>query len=188
MFSLVFRRRYAMAHRLLADGEEACATPHGHNETVTVTLRAAQPAALDGAANMVEPFARAKASWHRWIDGHVDHSLHLGADDPLLGWFATHERQRLARILVTPGDPTTEMLALCMMAKLGALLAADGGRLVAAAIRIEETPTNAVEFAGDPLAFLPAAASGKARPWWVRADMTINDLGTRSGTARHDAA
>jgi 6-pyruvoyltetrahydropterin/6-carboxytetrahydropterin synthase len=174
MFNLLFSRRYAMAHRLIAGLSEACAIPHGHNEVVTVTLRPTSPAPLDGGANMVEPFERAKATWHRWIDGHVDHSLHLSADDPLLDWFASKEPHRLERILVTPGDPTTEILALCMMSKLQALLAADGGRLVCAAIRIEETPTNTVTFDGDPTAYLPHTAPDHA--WWTRADMSINDL------------
>lgn len=174
MFSLVFSRRYAMAHRLIAGLSEACAIPHGHNETVTVTLRATAPARLDGNANMVEPFERAKSTWHRWIDGHLDHSLHLSGDDPLLDWFAEREPHRLPRILVTPGDPTTEVLAACLMAKLNAFLAADGGRLACAAIRIEETPTNAVTFEGDPLAALPRVMRGN--PWWLRADMSINDL------------
>ncbi|MGI4798953.1 MAG: 6-pyruvoyl trahydropterin synthase family protein [Janthinobacterium lividum] len=177
MFSLVFSRRFAMGHRLIAGLSEKCAVPHGHNEVVQVTLRAAGPGPgrLDGGANMVEPFERAKATWHRWIDGHVDHALQLSASDPLLRWFAREEPARLRRIMVTPGDPTTEVLAVCMMAKIGAMLAADGGRLACAEIRIEETPTNAVVFAGNPAAFLPV--SEVALPWWRRADMSINDLG-----------
>ena len=163
-----------MAHRLIASVSDKCAIPHGHNEIVTVTLRPACSGPLDGGSNMVEPFERAKSAWHRWIDDHVDHSLHLSADDPLLDWFAEREPHRLNRILITPGDPTTEMLALCMMSKLNALLAADGGRLVCAAIRTEETPTNTVTFDGDPTAFLPHTASDTA--WWTRADMSINDL------------
>lgn len=159
---------------MIAGSSEKCALPHGHNEVVSVTLRAVTPGPLDGGANMVEPFERAKAVWHRWIDEHVDHALQLSADDPLLGWFAREEPGRLARIMVTPGDPTTEVLAVCMMAKIGALLAADGGRLVCAEIRIEETPTNAVVFSGDPAEFLPVV--GHALPWWGRADMAINNF------------
>jgi 6-pyruvoyltetrahydropterin/6-carboxytetrahydropterin synthase len=174
MLSLVFSRRYVMGHRLIAGGSEKCAVPHGHNEIVTATLRAARPGPLDGAANMVEPFERAKATWHRWIDQHVDHALQISADDKLLGWFAREEPQHLARLLVTPGDPTTEVLACCMMAKLSAFLAADGGRLVCAEIRIEETPTNTVTFGGDPADFLPETRPAVA--WWNRADMTINDI------------
>ena len=40
MFSLVFTRRYSMAHRLMADARSKCAVPHGHNELVTVKLQA----------------------------------------------------------------------------------------------------------------------------------------------------
>ena len=174
MFHLVFSRRYAMAHRLIAGLSDKCAVPHGHNETVTVSLRATAPAPLDGAANMVLPFERAKQTWHRWIDDHVDHALQLSADDPLLDWFLEREPHRAGRILVTPGDPTTEVLAACMMAKLNAFLAADGGLLVCASIRVEETPTNAVTFEGDPLSVLPGQPL--AAPWWTRPDMSINDL------------
>lgn len=170
----MFKRRYAMGHRLISGLSEKCGLPHGHNEVVTVTLRAIAPTRLDGRANMVEPFEHAKSVWHRWIDEHVDHSLHLSAGDPLLDWFAVQESQRLMRILVTPGDPTTEMLAACMMAKLNAFLVADGDRLTCTAIRIDETPTNTVIFEGDPLAFLPR--TDLETPWWSRADMTINDL------------
>jgi 6-pyruvoyltetrahydropterin/6-carboxytetrahydropterin synthase len=174
MFNLVFSRRFAMAHRLIAGASEKCAVPHGHNEIVTVTLTARRPEPLDGHANMVLPFERAKATWHRWIDGYVDHALQLSGADPLIEWFAQHEPQRLDRILVTPGDPTTEALACCMMAKLNSFLAADGARLSCAKIQIEETPTNAVVFDGDPVRALPNASD--LLPWWLRADMSINDL------------
>ncbi|WP_308720616.1 6-carboxytetrahydropterin synthase [Komagataeibacter xylinus] len=174
MFELVFSRRFSMAHRLLAGGSERCALPHGHNEYVRVHLRATNPAPLDGRANMVLPFERAKKVWHAFIDGHVDHALQLGEDDPLLPWFRQHEPRRAARILITPGDPTTEMLACLLMAKLNAFLAADGGALTCAAIEMEETPTNTVRYTGDPLAVLPQP---RAAPqcWWRRADMTIAD-------------
>ena len=174
MFNLVFSRRYAMAHRLISGTSEKCATPHGHNEFVTVRLQPTAPQPLDGTVNMVESFERAKSAWHRWIDNHVDHAFQLSDQDPLIGWFKTHEPHRIARILVTPGDPTTEVLACCMMAKLNALLADDGGRLVCTEIEVQETPTNTVRFIGDPLPMLPLAA-GHER-WWMRADMTINDL------------
>lgn len=181
MFSLVFTRRYAMAHRLISGLSEKCAIPHGHNEVVTVTLRSTSPAPLDGNGNMVVPFERAKGIWHRWIDDYVDHSLHLSADDPLLGWFTEREPRRASRILVTPGDPTTEVLAACMMAKLNAFLAEDGGQLACAEIHIDETPTNALTFAGDPAAVLPRVAL--RLPWWMRSDSSINDLAVGSAGA-----
>lgn len=92
----------------------------------------------------------------------------------------------MGRILVTPDDPTTELLACCMMAKLNAFLDREGRRLTCAEIRIEETPTNMVLFNGNPLSFLPA--SDRPLPWWQRPDMSINDLehsgGLRTRTPR----
>lgn len=175
MFSLIFSRRFAMAHRLITGLSKKCAIPHGHNELVTVTLRATQPSRLDGEANMVELFERAKSTWHRWIDDQVDHSMQLSDSDKLIDWFSSHEPHRMDRILITPGDPTTEMLACCMMSKLRAFLTEDGNRLQCAEIRIEETPTNTVSFTGDPREFLPAYAAGSH--WWTRPDMSINDFG-----------
>ena len=172
MLSLVFSRRFAMAHRLLADASAKCAMPHGHNEVVTVRLVARQPLPLDGHANMVESFERAKSAWHGWVDGSLDHALQLAEADPLLGWFRIHEPQRLGRILLTPGDPTTEALACCLMSKCNAFLAADGARLRCTEISLEETPTNTVRFDGDPDEWLPVPGNR----WWRRADASVNDL------------
>lgn len=177
MFKLVFSRRYSMAHRLLSGASDKCAVPHGHNETVTVALVARRPGRLDGHANMVAPFEAAKRRWHAWIDGSVDHALQLAAGDPLIAYFRDREPQRLSRLLITPGDPTTEALAACFMAKLNAFLAADGELLTCTEVRIEETPTNSVVFDGDPEAMLPDVAA--SAPWWRRADDSINDLPPR---------
>jgi 6-pyruvoyltetrahydropterin/6-carboxytetrahydropterin synthase len=177
MFGLVFTRRYSMAHRLIADAGGKCAVPHGHNERVTVRLEAGEARRLDGVRNMVEPFETAKARWHRWIDQAVDHAFQLSDRDPLIDYFRDREPGRLAHLLITPGDPSTEMLAACFKAKLTAFLEDDGGRLCCVDVRIEETPTNAVTFSGDPADFLPESVAGDNRPaWWRRADMSINDL------------
>ncbi len=176
MFALVFRRRYSMAHRLIAGESPKCAVPHGHNEIVTVRLEARHPSRLDGEVNMVEVFERAKATWHSWIDNHVDHALQLSDRDALIGFFAQHEPERMGRLLICPGDPTTEMLAACFMAKLNSFLAAAGGRLRCVEVAIEETPTNTVVLTGEASEVLPARSCGDLLPWWHRADMSINDL------------
>lgn len=172
MLELCFTRRFSMGHRLIAGGSEACALPHGHNEFVSVRLRASRPAPLDGVRNMLVPFERAKARWHRFVDERLDHALQLGEADPLLAWFRAHEPARAARIVVTPGDPTTELMACLLMAKLDAILADDGDLLRTAAIELEETPTNTVRFSGDPLELLPAPRPAEAC-WWRRPDMSI---------------
>jgi hypothetical protein len=56
MFSLVFSRRYSMAHRFIVGIAEKCAVPHGHNETVTVRLEPTHPVRLDGNTNVGAPF------------------------------------------------------------------------------------------------------------------------------------
>lgn len=173
MAALEFTRRYAMAHRLIADPQSKCATPHGHNEFVTVRLEAHAPFRFSE-SNCLTSFEAAKSRWHAFIDGHVDHALQLNAADPLIGWFAAHEPQRLARILTTPGDPTTEALAACFFIKLSAFLAADSLPYTVAAVRVEETPTNAVELTRE--AFDPREAGLPARHWAHRPDFSINDF------------
>jgi len=128
------------------------------------SFKPSQRGASTAFANMVEPFEIAKAHWHRWIDEQVDHALQLSDGDPLIGYFRNHEPDRLARLLVTPGDPTTEMLAACFMAKLNAFLAKDGSDLRCVEVVVEETPTNTVTFAGDPADVLPETSGrGQSR-------------------------
>ncbi|MDF7673679.1 6-carboxytetrahydropterin synthase [Acetobacteraceae bacterium ESL0709] len=176
---LVFTRRFSMAHRLISGCSERCATPHGHNEYVTVTLgtgRNNTHQRLDGHANMLLPFAEAKGRWHRFIDGRIDHAFQLSDSDPLLNWFKDHEPHRLGHIIVTPGDPTTEIMAALLMAKLNAFLHEQGDLLSLQTLELRETPTNAVRLAGDPLAYLPGHDPSAKSHWWNRADDTISDL------------
>lgn len=175
MFTLAFTRRYSMSHRLLSLYDGPCGIPHGHNEHVTVHLAAREPRGLDGRGNLVAPFHEAKSRWHAWIDNRVDHSLQLGPEDPLLAYFREREPEQLQRILVTPGDPSTEALAACFMAKITALLADQGSDLTCVRVTIEETPTNTVAFDGDPATALPEGAF-PGLPWWRRPDDSINDL------------
>jgi 6-pyruvoyltetrahydropterin/6-carboxytetrahydropterin synthase len=177
MFSLVFTRRYSMAHRLLSDQSPKCAVPHGHNEIVTARIAGPALQRLDGRANMVAPFESTKKQWHAWIDNAVDHALQLGQDDPLIDYFRQTEPDRLDRLMIMPGDPTTELLAACFMAKLNAFLEDAGERLRCVELTVEETPTNAVVFTGDPADALPQQSVTNRAPWWRRPDMSINDVG-----------
>lgn len=172
---MVFTRRYSMGHRLIHGAGEICATPHGHNEEVSVYLKPQKPQRLDGTANMVLPFYYAKKKWHQFIDGSVDHSFQLAEDDALLSWFKENEPKRLKHLLVTPGDPTTELMACLLMIKVNKILEAEQTGLSCYKIEIKETPTNTVGFSGNPFDFVPASNKDKVR-WWERPDMTISDL------------
>lgn len=173
MAALEFTRRYAMAHRLLATKSDKCAIPHGHNEFVTVRL---EPLATFrfGGANSVAPFEAVKQRWHGWIDGYVDHTLHLGEDDPLIGFFREREPTRLSQIMTFQGDPTTEALAACFWLKASAFIADDKLPFALAEVRIEETPTNTVSITR--ASFDPATCGLSTHAWPWRADMSINDF------------
>lgn len=173
---LSFTRRFSMGHRLISGSSERCAIPHGHNEFVTVTLQARTPARLDGAQNMVVPFAEAKQRWHAFIDTRLDHSFQISSVDPLLDWFRQHEPQRLDRLVVTPGDPTTELMAALLYAKLQAFLRDEGDVLVCTSLTLEETPTNTVCLTGGPEIFLPECSGTPSDFWWHRADCSLSDL------------
>jgi 6-pyruvoyltetrahydropterin/6-carboxytetrahydropterin synthase len=173
MAALEFARRYAMAHRLLADPQSKCAVPHGHNEIVNVRL---EPLARFrfGGANAQAPFDALKRRWHAWIDGHVDHALQLNEADPLLEYFREREPHRLASIMTFDGDPTTEALAACFWLKFTAFLRADDLPFEVAQVRVEETPTNIVVLTRENFAPAECGLAPGAWPW--RADMSLNDL------------
>lgn len=173
MVRLEFTRRYSMAHRLLADRSSKCLTPHGHDELVTVRLRPTAPMAL-GASNMAASFEQAKSRWHRWIDEAVDHAFQLNADDPLLGYFREHEPDRLPRLLVMRGDPTTEALAIAFLLKLSAFLTYDGAPFTVEQVRIQETPTNQVVLSAADWA--QAREAWRPGDWCTRPDQSINDI------------
>lgn len=174
MPELVFTRRFSMGHRLIHGASETCALPHGHNEFVTVKLTPTHSEPLDGHGNMPVSFQAAKSTWHKFIDEKLDHALQLAEDDPLLSWFQQNEPERAKRIVVTPGDPTTELMVCLMMAKLNAFLVAGSIPLHCTEISLQETPTNTVTFRGDPADFLPTPRPPE-QCWWYRADQSVSN-------------
>ena len=168
-FILQFERRYSMAHRLLSGAAPRCSVPHGHNEVVKVDITVSEQRPLDSSTNMLAEFSVVKKRWFHWIDKHVDHSFQIADTDPLIDYFREHEPERLPRLLITPGDPTTEIRAACYMAKLNVFLVGQG--LVCNRLTIDETPTNSVVFAGNPSQVLPAGDH-----WWWQDDESINDI------------
>ncbi len=173
MALLEFTRRFAMAHRLLADPSDKCATPHGHNEFVMVRLAPARGFRFGG-ANALAPFAAVKGRWHAWIDEAVDHAFQLNEADPLIGWFAAYEPARLKRLMIFPGDPTTEALAAAFWLKLDAFVRAEDLPFIVDEVRVQETPTNTVALTRE--VFDPADCGLPPGRWPSRADMSINDL------------
>jgi 6-pyruvoyltetrahydropterin/6-carboxytetrahydropterin synthase len=173
MADLEFSRRYSMAHRLINDPHGPCATPHGHNEIVTVRLAPTQKFRFGG-ANALAPFDDIKGRWKQWIDGAVDHAFQLNEADPLIAYFRAREPARLARIMTFAGDPTTEALAAAFWLKLSAFLVADGLPFAVTEVRIEETPSNTIVLGAAN--FDPRDCALPASAWPRRADMSINEF------------
>ncbi|MCB0348703.1 MAG: 6-carboxytetrahydropterin synthase [Bdellovibrionales bacterium] len=171
---IIFRRKWEAAHRFVEDANRAskCAQPHGHTWNIEVTL-SKEVASLHPDTNILVTFETAKKKWHEWIDEHVDHSLMINAKDPLVAFMRVDNPN--GRLLVTPGDPTTEILSILFKAKLEAFLKSDGLDLYCKHIKIDETMTNSVAFSGSVDNYLPSDPSGSAY-WWNRPDFSTHDL------------
>ncbi|MEE3177597.1 MAG: 6-carboxytetrahydropterin synthase [Verrucomicrobiota bacterium] len=171
--TLRFSRRYAMGHRLISGAAPNCKIPHGHDEIVTVEIASPNNRKLDSDTNMLVEFEEAKGLWFEWIDGSLDHSFHVSSEDPIIKYFKENEPDLLSRLLITPGDPTTEIRSACYYAKLSSFLQTKEKDLICVGLQIQETPTNAVRFRCDDITkFLSSGADH----WWNRSDLSINDL------------
>ena len=171
--TLRFSRRYSMGHRLISGAAPNCKIPHGHDEIVTVEIASHKNRKLDADTNMLVEFEEAKGLWFDWIDGSVDHSFHVSSKDPIIRYFKENEPDLLSRLLITPGDPTTEIRSACYYAKLSSFLKTKEEDLICVGLQVQETPTNAVKFnCADIAKFLPSGADH----WWNRSDLSINDL------------
>lgn len=165
---MIFTRRFSMAHRFINSCSKKCMNIHGHNEFVKVHVCARTPEPLDRDINMISEFAQGKGRWHNWVDNCVDHATFLNSKDPLVEWAKEHVPD--ARLVLTPGDPTTEIMAAVFMAKINAFLASGG--LFCKKVELEETPTNTVVFEGSAGEHL----DNTEKYWWNRADDSTHDL------------
>lgn len=174
MFDLSFTRNFCFARRFLSGTSEKHAMPHGFEASVTIVLAETVTVELDGKTNKTEIFDQVKAIWTHWVDKAVDGAMQCSEADPLLAFFAQYEPQRLGQIMQMPGDPTTELLACCMMAKIKAFLQKDQIPLDCLQLQIEAPAKNILTFTGDPAASIPQIHN--TDPWWNRPDMSINNF------------
>jgi 6-pyruvoyltetrahydropterin/6-carboxytetrahydropterin synthase len=153
--------RYRIAKQLeietghrLSKHREKCRFPHGHTRTIEVVLTAMQ---LD-AGDMVCDYKALKTVVEGVLE-RFDHAMILAADDPLRDSFAAFQ-ERL--VLLTEGDPTTEVLARHLYEKIrdafrpGAEVTSSGGTVyrVPDGVRVErvrvwETATTWAEYGED---------------------------------------
>jgi 6-pyruvoyltetrahydropterin/6-carboxytetrahydropterin synthase len=103
----------------------------------------------------------------------VDHSFKLNAKDPMLAFIRQDNPE--GRLLVTPGDPTTEILSVLFKAKLEAFLKESQLGLYCKSVRIDETATNSIIFSGHTHHYLPEDPTSLSY-WWNRSDFSTHDL------------
>ncbi len=166
-----------MGHRLYEGLSKKCKIPHGHNEIIKVEIKSAINKTLNQQDNMILPFEKVKKKWHTFIDDHLDHAFQLSIKDPLLNYFKGKEKSLLNQIVVLPGDPTTEIMCACLMAKLDKFLSeVQEVKLYTYKITIEETPTNQVSLTGEKVYLEHLPFDPEQKWWWERADFSINNF------------
>ena len=87
-----------------------------------VRLSALETVSLDGKANMVLPFARLKKRWHAFVDGYLDHSLHLGLDDPLIDYFKEKRQKGYPKFWLPLVIQRPKCCVLCWLLRVPSLL------------------------------------------------------------------
>lgn len=94
---------------------------------------------------MIE-FSQLKAAWRQWLDQHLDHSLMLCQDDPMVEAVQAVEPQ--SRLFLTSQDPTTETLAQLLWQQATQVLENLGYAewVEVERVRLEETQVNAAEY------------------------------------------
>ena len=137
---IIFSHRFEAAHRFLGASTK-CSTPHGHTWWVHLTLEHSIKS-LHPDKNYIEDFKSLKKKWRSFIDNHLDHHFFLNSKDPLKDSILNLVPE--VRLKLTPGDPTTEALALILFNKAEELFNNFEG-LKASSLKLQETPTNAIE-------------------------------------------
>ena len=118
----------AMGHRLL-DYVGKCASPHGHNYRISVTLTGK----LDN-RGMVVDFKDVRSALKEVLEP-FDHSMVLRWDDPLV---SSLREDPTARLVLLSANPTAENLARLLFS-----LVADTYPLSVAAVHVQETEGGA---------------------------------------------
>lgn len=175
MLDLEFSYSFEAAHRF-SKSESKCSTPHGHSWSASLVLRQDRPK-LD-TSDMTKDFGALKARWKEFIQSTVDHSFFHHFDDPILDSLREHIPN--LRGLALPGDPTTELVALCFFHK--SLEMYQDEPLRPAEIRIQETKTNSLRLDYDGyLRMLDQSRDFELFPtaWWTNSDPLSRELGSQ---------
>ena len=158
-----FRYRFEAAHRF-TDASSKCSTPHGHTWWVTLCLEHST-SDIDLANNFATDFKELKSDWKKFIDNEVDHYFFLNFDDNLAIHLKNIEPN--LNVKLTPGDPTTEVLAALFFRKAENLLA-KFKHITVRSLLLEETPTNSIRiYKKDADQLIERLLVKQKSHWWL---------------------
>lgn len=138
---LRFKYRFEAAHRFTQSSSPACMTPHGHTWFATLHL---QTTASLNKNDMSVEFHQLKSDWKTLITDIFDHSFMCNVNDPLRDLIIKVHPE--ARLVLFPGDPTTELISLLLFSKCEQFINNSQWKkqILVAGITIDETPTNSI--------------------------------------------
>lgn len=168
---LRFKYRFEAAHRFTQSSSPSCMTPHGH--TWYATLHLQSHVGLN-ANDMAVEFQQLKGAWKDLITNVFDHSFMCNAADPLIEPLL--DVHGGARLILFPGDPTTELISLLMFSKAEQFISSSPwkGQISVSGITIDETPTNSIHC---DRAFYKENINRYATHsgWWTTAESTARN-------------
>ena len=157
-----FRYRFEAAHRLMSAASPMCQTPHGHTWHATLSFEA-KTDSLNG-ENMLAEFQKVKGPWKSFVRDTLDHSFFYNSKDPILE--SLKENIPSFRGLPTPGDPTTEMLAVLFLSKALQFSKNQNTPVSPVSIEVQETEVNSVSTDVNSDLFKNTLQNLSAGGWW----------------------
>lgn len=138
---LKFKYRFEAAHRFTQSSSPSCMTPHGHTWYATLHINTKAPL---NASDMSVEFHQLKSEWKDLISNVFDHSFMCNTTDPLIEPLL--KVHGAARLILFPGDPTTELISLLLFSKCEQFILNSQWKdqVAVSGITIDETPTNSI--------------------------------------------
>lgn len=153
-------------------------TPHGHTWYASLHLKTTAPL---NSNDMSVEFHQLKSEWKDLITNVFDHSYMCNMSDALIEPLLKIHGS--ARLIVFPGDPTTELISLLLFSKCEKFIANSPWKdqILVSGITIDETPTNSIHC--DRAFYLENIARYSAfSGWWSTAEIPARNC-TRVETA-----
>jgi 6-pyruvoyltetrahydropterin/6-carboxytetrahydropterin synthase len=127
MNSRIYKEAHFDASHRLLHYRGKCANLHGHRWKVEVWIEGA----VDDTSLILMDYNAIKD-----IVDHFDHQIILNRDDPMVECISQFQE-----VITTPGDPTSELLAMLIRDMIQGYCQEQGTQVVVSRVRVWESPT-----------------------------------------------